>query len=37
LMAPVLGSKRTNAIIQEFNGLERVGDVSKLIRSVLTV
>lgn len=37
LMAPVLGAKRTEAVILQFNQLDQVGDVGKLIRAVLTV
>jgi 2-methylcitrate dehydratase PrpD len=37
LMAPVLGAERTDAAILQLNRLEQVGDVGKLIRSVLTV
>jgi 2-methylcitrate dehydratase PrpD len=37
LMGPVLGAERTEAAIQQLNGLEQVGDVAELVRSVLTV
>src|SRR5208282_2450097 len=37
LMGPVLGAERTEAAIRQLNGLEQVGDVSELVRSVLTV
>lgn len=36
LMGPVLGAERTEAAIRKLNGLEQVGDVAELIRSVLT-
>ncbi len=37
LMVPVLGAERTEAAIRRLNGLEQVGDVAELVRSVLTV
>lgn len=37
LMAPVLGTQRTDAAIRQLNSLEQVGDVGELVRSVLTV
>ena len=37
LMGPVLGAERTEAAIRQLNGLEQVGDVAELVRSVLTV
>jgi 2-methylcitrate dehydratase PrpD len=37
LMGPVLGTERTDAAIRQFNALENVGDVTVLVRSVLTV
>jgi 2-methylcitrate dehydratase PrpD len=37
LMVPVLGREKTEAAIRQLNGLEQVGDVRELIRSVLTV
>ncbi len=37
LMGPVLGAERTEAAIRQLNGLEKVGDVAELVRSVLTV
>jgi 2-methylcitrate dehydratase PrpD len=37
LMSPVLGGARTEAAIRQLNGLEQVGDVALLVRSVLTV
>jgi 2-methylcitrate dehydratase PrpD len=37
LMEPVLGSKRTEAIIQRVNALEEVGNMRELVRSLLTV
>jgi 2-methylcitrate dehydratase PrpD len=37
LMVPVLGAERTEAAIRQLNGLEQVGDVAELVRSVLTV
>jgi 2-methylcitrate dehydratase PrpD len=37
LMAPVLGAKRAEAVILEFNRLDQVSDVGQLVRSVLTV
>jgi hypothetical protein len=33
----VLGGARTEAAIRQLNGLEQVGDVALLVRSVLTV
>lgn len=36
-MAPVPGAKRIEAVILQFNQLDQVGDVGKLIRSVLKV
>ncbi len=36
LMGPVLGAERTEAAIRQLNGLEQVGDVAELVRSVLT-
>jgi 2-methylcitrate dehydratase PrpD len=37
LMVPILGRERTEAAIRQLNGLEQVGDVGELVRSVLTV
>lgn len=37
LMTPVLGAKRTEAIIQRVNALEEVANVRELIRSLMTV
>jgi hypothetical protein len=36
-MGPILGAERTEAAIRQLNGLEQVGDVAGLVRSVLTV
>jgi len=36
-MVPVLGRDKTEAAIRQLNGLDQVGDVGELIRSVLTV
>jgi 2-methylcitrate dehydratase PrpD len=37
LMAPVLGARRTDAVITQFNRLDQVADVGELVRSLLTV
>ena len=37
LMAPVLGAKRTETLIQRVNALEEVGNMRELIRSLLTL
>ena len=37
LMTPVLGSKRTEALIERVNALEEVANIRELIRSLLTV
>jgi hypothetical protein len=37
LMTPVLGTKRTAALIEQVNALEEVSSVRELIRSLLTV
>ncbi|MGA2961121.1 MAG: MmgE/PrpD family protein [Candidatus Korobacteraceae bacterium] len=37
LMAPVLGTKRTEALIQQVNALEEVGNMRELIRSLLAL
>lgn len=37
LMTPVLGTKRTEALIERVNRLEEVGSVRELIRSLMTV
>jgi 2-methylcitrate dehydratase PrpD len=37
LMEPVLGSRRTEAIIRRVNALEEVGNMRELVRSLLTV
>jgi 2-methylcitrate dehydratase PrpD len=37
LMTPVLGTKRTEALIEQVNALEEVGSMRELIRSLLTV
>ena len=36
LMAPVLGASRTEAVIQQVNGLERLANVRELVRSLVT-
>jgi len=36
LMGPVLGAARTETAIRQLNGLEQVGDVAELVRTVLT-
>jgi 2-methylcitrate dehydratase PrpD len=37
LMAPVLGAKRTQTLLQQVNALEEVSNVRELVRSLLTV
>jgi 2-methylcitrate dehydratase PrpD len=37
LMAPVLGARRTQVIIQRLNALEEVGNMRELVRSLLAV
>jgi 2-methylcitrate dehydratase PrpD len=37
LMAPVLGAKRTEALIQRVNALEEVSNMRELVRSLLTL
>lgn len=37
LMTPVLGAKRTEALVQRVNTLEEVGNMRELIRSLLTL
>jgi 2-methylcitrate dehydratase PrpD len=36
LMAPVLGASKTEAVIQQVNGLETLADVRELVRSLVT-
>jgi len=36
LMTPVLGASKTEAVIEQVNGLEKVANVRDLIRSLVT-